>query len=62
MNIVWQAGKSLKNFKVKHPLPHLDITFLDVRHLMWKKQIYLPVTGDIPSSRIHFGAFAMANT
>lgn len=47
------------NYKASHPDKHLDVHFLDVHHMTWKPQIYPPITGYKPSSRIHFGAMVL---
>ena len=56
---VMQASRNLKLQKAKHPDPLLDVIFLDVRDLTWKPQIYPPITGDVPSSRMHFGCVSL---
>jgi len=56
---VLQASKQLKLQKAKHPDPHLDVIFLDIHDLAWKPQIYPPISGEIPSSRMHFGCVSM---
>jgi hypothetical protein len=52
------ASRTLKSKKAKHPNPHADIYFLDIRDLTWRHQIYPKLTGEIPPSRMHFGAFS----
>lgn len=54
-----QASKNLKLQKAKHPNPLLDVIFLDVRDLTWKPQIYPPISGDVPSCRMHFGCTSL---
>jgi hypothetical protein len=48
-----------KNYKASHPDRNLDVHFLDVHHLTWKPQIYPPISGHKPSSRVHFGAMVL---
>jgi len=54
-----QAGISLKMQKAKHPEALLDVLFLDIRDMIWKPQIYPKIKGDLPCSRMHFGAFSI---
>jgi len=51
--------KQMRSMRAKHPNPRLDITFLDHRDMTWKEQIYPPIKGSIPASRMHFGAAAI---
>ena len=58
---VAQANKITKRQKAKHPDIKLDIIFLNTRDLTWKVQVYPPIKGDIPCSRMHFGAFSIGH-
>jgi hypothetical protein len=51
-----QATKAQNLKAARHPNPQLDIIFLNVVEMMWKTQTYPSIKGNIPSSRIHFGA------
>jgi len=48
-----------QNYKASHPDRSLDVHFLDVHHMTWKPQIYPPISGHKPSSRVHFGAMVL---
>jgi hypothetical protein len=58
---VAQANKITKVQKAKHPDAHLDVIFLSTRDLTWKNQVYPPIRGDIPCSRMHFGSFSIGH-
>ncbi len=54
-----EASRSLKLQKAKHPMEKLDVHFLDVEDLMWKPQVYPPISGEFPCARMHFGAISL---
>jgi hypothetical protein len=53
------ASRSVKLQKSKHPNKNIDIFFLDVNEMMWKPQVYPPISGEFPAARMHFGAVSI---
>jgi hypothetical protein len=56
-----QASSQFNIHKAKHSSPTVDIVFLNLRDTMWRTQIYPPIKGKLPTSRIHFGAAVISN-
>jgi hypothetical protein len=60
----WQTSQALKHMsaqKARHPDLHLSVVFFHVYDMSWKTQVYPALRGDLPLSRIHFGAICIGN-
>jgi hypothetical protein len=56
-----QASKNLKLQKAKHPDIYLDIHFISTKDLCWQPQIFPPLRGQFPASRMHFGCMVIGS-
>ena len=57
-----QANVIINSRKARHPLPFLDLVFLDTRDLVWKPPLKMKANKgnpDQPLSRMHFAAVSM---